>query len=201
MKQYISDTRQFSIEYHLATHIPEESPANAKSFTWRITQRFEFQQRAVITMEVKIHRRTEDKTFADMWDRYFWLHFLVLVTSLFSLILGTKYVLEIQQLYSRMRRSLSSTPGESSLMTQGRRTSQINGYMKIKKQNTEYLENNLGISPTKSKVNEESKLASSAGRINTSSEGTRLARRKNSAILESQERFKEVSSLEGLDWG
>lgn len=99
LKKYLNDTFHFVIEYKIETSIPSEAPSNANYYRWTVLQHFGFSTRAVVQLRLQTQRVTLEKFYENAFERYYWIHFLVLIFSSVSLALGVKYVFEIYKMY------------------------------------------------------------------------------------------------------
>lgn len=120
IKEFLNTVTEFRVNYTMKTFIPFYYADNLECFNWvnfffnffnfmqNIFQIYSFSERAHFSVKLNIDRLTcEDINPSPLWETFvnklMWLHILVIIFALISLLLTWRYVYKIAKLYWRIK--------------------------------------------------------------------------------------------------
>ena len=118
IKEFVKSVSEFKLDYRLKTYIPSSQLSNLECFYWKITQNYNFDQRAHFVLRLNIEknyckeqdsfeRNSKLETFI---NKLYWIHVIVFFLALASFILTWKYIFRIGKLYWRIKNQLENQP-------------------------------------------------------------------------------------------
>lgn len=111
MKYFLNTVSSFRLNYTVKTLVPNENIKMYDCNLWKIYQIYSFESRASFIVKLNIEKLTCDSekhqnirtTVRILMDKLIWIHFVVAILALYSLISTWKYISEVASLFIRVR--------------------------------------------------------------------------------------------------
>ena len=111
MKFFLNTVSSFRLNYTVKTFVPNEDIKMFDCNLWKINQLYSFEARARFAVKLFIEKLTCDtKTHQDvttflriLFDKLIWIHVVVAILALYSLVSTWKYISEVASLFIRVR--------------------------------------------------------------------------------------------------
>ena len=104
LKDFLNYVEKFEINYNFNTYVPFYYKQHLECFGWKITQTYDFSLKAHFIVNLQIEKNAcSDKTELTFYEIFFarllWVHCLVIIFSICSMILSLKYLYEIIRIF------------------------------------------------------------------------------------------------------
>ena len=109
MKNFLNSVSSFRLNYTVKTFVPNEDIKMFDCNLWKINQIYSFEARARFAVKLFIEKLTcenkiNSKTFLQiLFDKLIWIHVVVAVLAVYSLISTWNYISEVASLFIRVR--------------------------------------------------------------------------------------------------
>ena len=90
---------RWQIKYKIKQIIPDEALPEADCYVWDIVQRFDFEQRSLIKVDLDYERNTCNHFSHGAGIKFLWLHLAIIGLSGISIALHVKYIFSIIRRY------------------------------------------------------------------------------------------------------
>ena len=91
------------MEFDFINRLPSQASPNFNCYQWTIIQELDFKERSLIQIKLDKRRNVCQSSREYTWQNYFWLHFLVMILSLVSLIGHWQYIVAVSHTYEKLR--------------------------------------------------------------------------------------------------
>lgn len=135
------------MEYEFQNQLPEKASPNFNCYQWTIVQELNFVDRSHIQVTVEKERNVCEEAKRYSWQNYYWLHFLVLVLAIISLVAHWQYIIAVSRTYDKLRTRFENKRFSKSLF-KGLAKNKV----KIQRKNKDYKRCLSGISGHGTKV-------------------------------------------------
>eukprot|EP00347_Sterkiella_histriomuscorum_P001498 403371804 len=104
LKKYVRFVQRFQIRYKIREFLPQSAMPDASCYQWIIIQKFEFEQRSTIRVDLDYERESCFKSDQlKSWNRLIWIHLGVIFFGSLYIALTIKYIIQISKKYNELR--------------------------------------------------------------------------------------------------
>jgi len=112
IKGIIQDSKYFILTYELSNTVPINSVKNMECFQWEITQKYNFEERNHISVNLLMNKAYCTETsqiIGNFFGRYIWLHIISMALSFLYLFLNIRYIFNIMNNFGKMKDKFQKT--------------------------------------------------------------------------------------------